>query len=104
MDSADWVPHERTNNTMTSDQVVDLLRQALMAAFFMALPLLAVGFVVGIVMSLAQVLTSIQDSAFSTVPRLVVYLGAIIFMLPWLVHRSMAYTSDLLIHLDKYVR
>jgi len=81
---------------MTSGQVVDVLREALMAAFWLALPLLAVGFIAGILMSLAQVLTSIQDSAFSTVPRLLVYLAAIIVLLPWLVSRSATYTIDLI--------
>jgi flagellar biosynthetic protein FliQ len=87
---------------MTSGQVVDVLREALMAAFWLALPLLAVGFVAGILMSLAQVLTSIQDSAFSTVPRLLVYLAAIIVLLPWLVSRSASYTIDLIANLNRY--
>jgi flagellar biosynthetic protein FliQ len=89
---------------MTSGQVVDVLREALMAAFWLSLPLLAVGFIAGIVMSLAQVLTSIQDTAFSTVPRLLVYLAAIVILLPWLVNRSMAYTTDLLAHLSRYAK
>jgi len=89
---------------MTSGQVVELLRDALMAAFWMALPLLAVGFVAGIVMSLVQVLTSIQDSAFGTVPRLLVCLGSVLFLLPWLVSRSVAYTTDLLTNLGRYAR
>jgi flagellar biosynthesis protein FliQ len=89
---------------MTSGQVVDVLREALMAAFWLALPLLAMGFLAGIVMSLAQVLTSIQDSAFSTVPRLLIYLGAIVVLLPWLVSRSMAYTIDLFSNLSRYAK
>jgi flagellar biosynthetic protein FliQ len=70
----------------------------------MALPLLAVGFIAGIVMSLAQVLTSIQDSAFSTVPRLLIYLGAIVALLPWLVNRSMTYTIDVFTNLSRYAK
>jgi len=87
---------------MTSGQVVEVLRDALMAAFWMALPLLAIGFVAGILMSLIQVLTSIQDTAFGTVPRLLVSLASILILLPWLVHRSMSYTIDLLANLSRY--
>ncbi len=87
---------------MTPAQVVELLRDALMAAFWMALPLLAVGFVAGIIMSLVQVLTSIQDTAFGTVPRLLVSLASILLLLPWLVHRSMSYTADLITNLGRY--
>jgi flagellar biosynthetic protein FliQ len=99
---ADRFFDEGTHASMTPGQVVELLRDALMAAFWMALPLLAVGFVAGIVMSLVQVLTSIQDTAFGTVPRLLVSLGSILLLLPWLVHRSMAYTTDLITNLGRY--
>ncbi|MEO8099800.1 MAG: flagellar biosynthetic protein FliQ [Acidobacteriota bacterium] len=87
---------------MTSAQVVEILRDALMAAFWMALPMLAVGFVAGIVMSLVQVLTSIQDTAFGTVPRLLVSLVSMLALLPWMVHRSMSYTIDLIHSLSQY--
>jgi flagellar biosynthetic protein FliQ len=87
---------------MTPGQVVEILRDALMAAFWIAMPLLAVGFISGILMSLIQVLTSIQDTAFGTVPRLLVSLVSILLLLPWLVNRSMSYTSGLISNLDKY--
>jgi len=89
---------------MTPDQTVQIIRDTLMAAFWLSLPLLAVGFAVGIVMSLVQVLTSIQDTAFSTVPRLIVFLAAIFVMLPWMVARSMAYTADILGNLGRYAK
>ena len=50
---------------------LNVIRECLMAAFWLSLPLLAIGFCVGIVMNLIQVATSLQDSAFSTFPRLV---------------------------------
>ena len=59
---------------MTPDTVVQILRQTLMTAFWLAAPLLAIGFVAGIVISLVQIATSMQDTAFSTIPRLVAFL------------------------------
>jgi flagellar biosynthetic protein FliQ len=87
---------------MTSDQVVQIIRDSLMAAFWLSLPVLAVGFVAGIVVSLGQVLTSIQDTAVSTIPRLLAFLAAILLLLPWMVNRSMTYAAGLLGHLDRY--
>ena len=87
---------------MTSSQVVEVLSEALMTAFWLSLPLLAIGFVAGIVMSLVQVLTSIQDTAFGTVPRLLVSLASILVLLPWLVQRSMSYTTNLITSLSQY--
>ena len=87
---------------MTSDQVVQIVRDSLMAAFWLSLPVLAVGFVAGIVVSLGQVLTSIQDTAVSTIPRLLAFLLAILLLLPWMVNRSMSYAVSLLGHLERY--
>ena len=55
---------------MTIDSVVMIVRDALMAAFWLSAPILIIGFVVGIAVSLVQIVTSIQDAAFNTVPRL----------------------------------
>ncbi len=59
---------------MTPEAVVHIIREALMAAFNVSAPLLLIGFAVGIVMNLIQVATSLQDSAFSTFPRLAAFL------------------------------
>jgi len=59
---------------MTTPAVVDLMRTMMMTTFWLSLPLLAIGFVVGIVISLVQILTSIQDASFSAVPRLSAFL------------------------------
>jgi flagellar biosynthetic protein FliQ len=89
---------------MTPDTVVQIIRQTLMTAFWLSAPLLALGLVAGIVMSLLQIVTSIQDSAFSTVPRLIAFLGGIVLLLPWMVMKMMAYTTSILGDLPRYAR
>jgi flagellar biosynthetic protein FliQ len=89
---------------MTPDSVVHIIRQALMATFWLAAPLLAIGFVAGIVISLVQIATSMQDNAFSTIPRLVVFLAGLLFLLPWMLQRMMSYTISLLGDLGRYAR
>jgi flagellar biosynthesis protein FliQ len=87
---------------MNTAAVVDLLRGAFLATFWLSLPLLAVGFVVGIVISLVQILTSIQDSSFSAVPRLAAFLGAMLLAMPWMLARLMSYTISLLGDLGRF--
>jgi len=89
---------------MTPDAVVQIVRQTLMTAFWLAAPLLIVGFIAGIVVSLVQIATSMQDNAFSTVPRLVVFLVAILILLPWMLQRSMSYATSILGNLGHYAR
>jgi flagellar biosynthesis protein FliQ len=89
---------------MTSMMVVDILRHALLEAFWIAAPLLLIAFAAGIVISLAQIVTSIQDTAFSTIPRLVVFLAAILMLMPWMIQRMTVYTTAVFSDLGRYAR
>ena len=53
---------------------------------------------------LNRVATSLQDSAFSTVPRLAVFLGGFLLLLPWMLSRLMSYTTSLFGDLGRYAR
>lgn len=88
---------------MTQHQVVDLVRQTLVTTFWLGLPILALGFVVGAVMGLVQILTSMQDSAFGTVPRLAAFLVGLLIFLPWMLMKLTAYTTVLFSDLGRYV-
>ncbi len=89
---------------MTADSVVELLRHMLLAAFWLGAPLLAVGFVAAIVVSLVQIVTSIQDNAFSAVPRLVAFLTSLLILLPWMIERATAYATSIMGDLARYAR
>jgi flagellar biosynthetic protein FliQ len=89
---------------MTPQFAIQIIREALMTAFWMSLPLLVVGFAVGVVISLVQVVTSMQDSAFSAIPRLAAFLMALLIALPWLLRQMMSYTTGLLGDLGRYAR
>ena len=89
---------------MTPESVVAIIQQALMTAFWLSAPLLVVGFLVGVIISLIQVATSMQDSAFSTIPRLAAFLAAFLLSLPWMLNKMMAYTAVVLGDLGRYAR
>ena len=89
---------------MTPETVVQIIRQTLMTTFWLCAPLLAIGFIAGIVISLVQIATSMQDNAFSTIPRLVAFLLGLLLLLPWMVSRAMSYTVSLLADLGRYAR
>lgn len=87
---------------MTPESAAHIVGQMFMAAFWISAPLLAIGFVTGVTVSLVQVLTSIQDSGFNAIPRLIAFLGGSLVMMPWMVHKAMAYTIDILGNLSLY--
>ncbi len=89
---------------MTPEAVVQIIRQMLMTALWLSLPLLIVGFAAGIVVSLVQIVTSIQDSGFNTIPRLGAFLVAFLIAMPWMLKQITAYTVFLFSDLGRYAR
>jgi len=89
---------------MTPESVVEIVRQALMVTFWLGAPLLAIGFAAGILISLVQIATSMQDAAFSTIPRLAAFLVGLLLLMPWMLAKSLAYTHALLGDLGRYAR
>jgi flagellar biosynthetic protein FliQ len=89
---------------MNQQLAVQIFREALMTTFWLSLPLLAVGFVAGIAISLVQIVTSIQDSAFSTVPRLAAFLVGLLVFLPWMLIKMIAYTTMVFGDFSRYAK
>jgi flagellar biosynthetic protein FliQ len=89
---------------MTPEFVVQIIRDALMLVFWLAAPLLAVGFIAGIVISLIQIVTSIQDTAFNTIPRLASFLVVFLLAMPWMTQKIIAYTNVMFGDLARYAR
>lgn len=87
---------------MTPQFAINIVRQALLTAFWLCAPLLALGFVAGVVISLVQIATSMQDSAFSTIPRLVAFLVGLIVFLPWMLMKIISYTAAIFGNLGRY--
>jgi flagellar biosynthetic protein FliQ len=89
---------------MTPDFVVQAVRNMFITALLISAPLLLIGFVAGILMSLVQIVTSIQDSAFSAIPRLVAFLGGLLLLMPWMLSRMMSYSISILGDLGRFAR
>jgi flagellar biosynthetic protein FliQ len=75
-----------------------------MTAFWVSLPILLIGFIVGVAISLIQIITSMQDASFSTVPRLAAFLLGLLLLLPWMLNRMISYTTTLFGDFARYAR
>jgi flagellar biosynthetic protein FliQ len=89
---------------MNPQLAIHVVTEALMTAFWICAPLLAVAFVLGILINLIQIATSLQDPAFSTVPRLVACLAAFLLLMPWMLGHATSFTTGLLRDLAQYAR
>lgn len=75
---------------------LDLGREALLTALILAAPVLATGIVVGILVSLVQVITQLQDQTLSIAPKIVAMFGAAIFFVPWMSGRMVDFMRTML--------
>lgn len=75
--------------------VVDLARNAVMMALILAGPLLVIALVVGLVVSVLQAVTSIQEQTLSFVPKLFAMAAAFLIGLPWMIQMMVKYTTEL---------
>jgi len=80
---------------MNAEQVVELSRRTIEAAFWVAMPILLAAMAVGLLINIGQVMTSIQDATVSTVPRLAAVGVILFFLTPWMLHHLVTFTTTL---------
>jgi flagellar biosynthetic protein FliQ len=77
------------------DQATDLVRHTLVLALLVSTPMLAIGLVVGIVVSLFQAITQIQEQTLTFVPKIVSMVAAAILLFPWMGHSLLQYAAHM---------
>ena len=80
---------------MNQDTVVNLATQAMSLSLKIAGPLLLVALVVGLLVSVFQAVTQIQEQTIVFVPKLVVMVLTIALLAPWLINQMVQYSHDL---------
>jgi flagellar biosynthesis protein FliQ len=78
-----------------TDTVVSLSTQALSVTLRLALPLLGVGLVIGLAVSVFQAVTQIQEQTLSFIPKVLALAGVLVVGGPWMLNQLIAYTADL---------
>ncbi|MBX3409328.1 MAG: flagellar biosynthetic protein FliQ [Phycisphaeraceae bacterium] len=78
------------------DTIVELVREALIIALKIGAPVLIAGMTIGLIISILQSITSIQDQTLSTVPKIVVMVFTAAMLIPWVAHRLLEYAAQLL--------
>jgi len=81
---------------MTQHMAIDLARNALMMTILIASPMLAIGLVVGLLVSVVQTTTSIQEQTLTFVPKLFAILIAVAIFGPWMIRVMTEYIVMLL--------
>lgn len=89
---------------MTPDMVVALARQAIEVALFLALPMLGVSLVVGVLISVLQAATQIQEMTLTFVPKILSMFIALLIAFPWMMDKMLNFTRELFMNIPTYIR
>lgn len=89
---------------MTPDYTVELLRKLLSQAVVVAAPFLMTALLVGLLVSLFQTITSIQEQTLTFVPKALAVVALLFIILPWLLRALMDFTVGMIGLIPKMVQ
>ncbi len=81
--------------TMTVAQALDIARYSLILVIQLAGPVLVVGMLIGLAISLLQAVTQIQEQTLTFVPKMIAMAIAAIIFLPWLITKMLSFTQTM---------
>lgn len=89
---------------MNDATVMQIAQQGLLVALQVSAPILGLSLAVGLVVSVFQAATQIQEATLSFVPKILVLAVALVVFGPWMLRTTMSFTSRLLIGLPGFIR
>ena len=89
---------------MSPETVIGVARQALQVTLLVSLPILGIGLVVGVVVSLFQAATQIQEMTLTFVPKIVSIFVGLLLLLPWIMNQLISFTQEIITNIPNYVR
>jgi flagellar biosynthetic protein FliQ len=88
---------------MPVQDAIDLGRLTMREVFMIASPILAIAVVVSLFINIIQVLTSLQETTISAVPRLMAVAAGVFFLMPWMWKQLCRFTLQLLSDFHPYL-
>ncbi len=80
---------------MNNQQVIDLGMSAIYATAELSLPLLATALAVGLIVSVFQAATQLNEATLSFLPKIAAMIAVLVLVSPWMLRRLTHYTSDI---------
>ncbi len=81
---------------MDTQTALDIGRETLMIALVVSFPMLCVGLVVGVAISILQAVTQIQEMTLTFVPKIIAMAVAMAFFMPWIIDKLLTFTRQML--------
>ena len=89
---------------MSEALIVGVVRQAIETAVMVSLPMLAAGLLVGVLISIFQTVTSIQDNVLAFMPRAAAIFIVFALTFPWMLRTVIGFSTQLIVRLPELIR
>ena len=88
---------------MTPEFVVGFARQSIELALMISLPMLGIGLIVGVSVSIIQAATQIQEMTLSFIPKIVSIFIALLLSFPWIMDKMITFTQNVFLNIPNYI-
>lgn len=89
---------------MENEFAIEVVGQAIRVTLMLAAPMLLGALVIGILVSIFQAVTQINEQTLSFIPKILVIIGALVIFSPWMMETMVTYTQDLFTNIPELIR
>lgn len=89
---------------MTPEFVMDMGRRAMEVTLLLSAPMLLLGLAAGLIISIFQAVTQINEMTLTFIPKLIAIFLGIIFFLPWMLQVMTEYTTNIFVNIPNYIK
>jgi len=89
---------------MTGDYITGFLYEAIKVAILLSAPMLLAGLVVGLLVSIFQSATSINEMTLAFIPKMLAVATALVLFFPWMMQTLVAFTEQMFVGMNQFVR
>ncbi|WP_026585521.1 flagellar biosynthesis protein FliQ [Bacillus sp. J33] len=88
---------------MTPETVISIAERGIITILMICGPLLILALVVGLVVSIFQATTQIQEQTLAFIPKIVAVLVGVVFFGPWMLSHMLSYANEIFSNLTRFV-
>ncbi len=89
---------------MTPEFVIAFAKQAIILTISLSMPMLGLGLIAGLTISVFQAVTQIQEMTLTFVPKIIAVFLGLLFAAPWMLEKLISFTSNILENIPMYIR
>jgi len=80
---------------MTDEFIIDLCRRAVQITLMMAAPMLLAGMIIGLIVSVFQATTQINEQTLTFIPKIIAVFLTLLIMTPWIIHTMTLFSAEI---------